>query len=311
MLELKISCREAALEACESETEARTIETEAREHMARTSEAKAAADAIATEALKAELQVMKESLAKLQHISDNIRGAIEHVLLSEPTTDIEPMDLLKIAVEGNNDSTADPFANGNITAEDTVKLALISMKNTLGTKGLMKMMLKTCVNVSNLGAEGVIKVALETARVSDMLASDVVQVALETAMGSRHMSVKDIITPSVNAAIHLRMEPTLIAKEAFVTAMQRDPERLKTAVLTVLACAMGMGLDSKAIKTILRCFAMETAHGEANFGAGAGAGAGTFTPKVCPLRCVLPYLFPQIDSRPPAPFFPSSHSNGS
>ncbi|KAL1869640.1 hypothetical protein Daus18300_005495 [Diaporthe australafricana] len=312
MLELKIRHCKAALEARKAEAQALAIEMETRERMARAREAKSAAHAVATEVLEDELEAMEESLAKLQHTSDDIRGLIEEVfsqnpstktedyLTPEPTDEIGAIDVLKMAVEGNDNSNhaADPFANGNITAEEAVKLALISMKQTLGPEGLVKMMIKAAVGTSQLSAEEVIKTTLKTARVSNIFVSDVVQAALAAALGSRHMSVKDIITPAVDTAVDSRFEPILIAKEAFVTAMRCDPARLETAVLTVLGCAVGMGLDSKAIKSILGIFAKETADDEMDLGAGASADAGDDADTTSLSQVAAPSLPPSISHMP-------------
>lgn len=208
-----------------------------------------------TAAREAELQDLKESLQKLQSARSGIRGAIEDALSNEPTTTIAPTDLLEMAVEGNTNTN--PFANGNITAEEVVKLALISMKKYLGRKGLVKMIIQTAVQTSQLDAEGVIKAALETVRSCDLNTSDVVRAALQASRNSNHIFAADIIPPAVSTAIERGIEPPVVVKEAFVSAVRGNPSMVKTSVLSVLGCAMGIGMDYRDIKSIMKAFSKE------------------------------------------------------
>ncbi|KAK2609481.1 hypothetical protein N8I77_002978 [Diaporthe amygdali] len=214
-----------------------------------------------TASREAELEQLKQSLEILECARDDIRGAIEDALSPEPTTTIAPTDVLDIALEGSNNANG-PFASGNITVEEAINLALTSIKSDLGPEGLVKMIIKTAVDVSQLGAEAVIKVALQTVRTSDLETSDILRTALQTARGSKYMFASDIITPAVVTAIKLGIEPTVIVKEAFITAMRAEPTRLRTGVLTTLGCAVGMGMSSNGIKGIMDGFAKEVENRE-------------------------------------------------
>lgn len=250
LLEKKIRRREDALRAREAETAAR----------------------------EAELQDLKESLQTLQSVRSGIRGAIEDALSDEPTTTIAPTDLLEMAVEGNTSS--DSFANGNITAEEAIKLALISMRKYLGRKGLVKMIIQTAVQASQLDAEGVIKAALETVRACDLNTSDVVRAALQASRNSNYIFAPDIISPAVGTAIERGVEPPVVVKEAFVSAVRGNPSMVRTSVLSVLGCAMGMGMDYRDIKSIIKAFSKEIKLSEATEvrQSIAANAAGTFNP---------------------------------
>lgn len=231
-----------------------------------------------TAAREAELQDLKESLQKLQSARSGIRGAIEDALSNEPTTTIAPTDLLEMAVEGSTDTN--PFANGNITAEEVVKLALISMRKDLGRRGLVKMIIQAAVQSSQLDAEGVIKAALETVRSCDLTSSDVIRAALQASRNSNHIFASDIIPPAVGTAIERGIEPPVVVKEAFVSAVRGDPSMVRTSVLSVLGCAMGMGMNYRDIKSIIKAFSKEIKLGEATEvrQSIAANAAGTFNP---------------------------------
>ncbi|KAG6358388.1 hypothetical protein INS49_014272 [Diaporthe citri] len=232
LLEKKIRRREAVLRAREAETAAR----------------------------EAELEDLKESLQKLQSARNGIRDAIEDALSNKPTT-IAPTDVLEMAVEGNTDT--DPFANGDITAEEAIKLALISMRKDLGRRGLVKMIIQAAVQASQLDAEGVIKAALETVRSCDLDTSDVVRAALQASRNVNHIFVSDIIPPAVGTAMERGIEAPVVVKEAFVSAVRGDPSMVRTSVLSVLGCAMGMGMNYRDIKSIIKAFSKEIKLGEA------------------------------------------------
>lgn len=232
ILEDKIRRREDALRAREAETAAR----------------------------EAELQDLRDSLQRLQTARSGIRGAIEDALSETPNPTIAPNDVLEMAVYGDTNTNA--FANGNITAEEAVNLALLSMRNDLGSKGLVKMIIQTAVKVSRLGPEGVIKAALETVRTSELESSDVIRAALQ-ASNSKHIFAPDIIRPAVHTAMELGIEAPVIVKEAFVSAVRGDPSHVRTSVLSVLGCAMGMGMHYRDIKSIIKAFSKEIKLGEA------------------------------------------------
>lgn len=236
LIEKKIRRREEALRAREAETAAR----------------------------EAELQDLKESLQKLQTARSGIRDAIEDALSDNPTSTIAPTDLLEMAVEGNNNSSNPfaPFANSNITAEEAVKLALISMKEYLGSKRLVKMIIQTAVQVSQLGPEGVIRAALETVRTCGLTSSDVVRAALQASRNSNRIFASDLITPAVGVAMERGIEAPVIVKEAFVSAARGQPSLVRTSVLSVLGCAMGMGMNYRDIKSIIKAFSKEIKLGE-------------------------------------------------
>lgn len=252
LLKKKIRRREDALRAREAETAAR----------------------------EAELEDLKESLLKLHSARSGIRGAIEDALSEEPTTTIAPTDLLEMAVEGSNTKNNNPFASGNITAEEAVRLALVSMRKDLGPKGLVKMIIQNAVQASQLDAEGVIKAALETVRACDLTSTDVVQAALEASWSSNHIFAADIIPPAVATAMERGIEVPVVVKEAFVSAVRRDPTMLRTSVLSVLGCAMGMGMGYRDIKSIIKAFSKEIKLGEVTEvrQSIAANAAGTFNP---------------------------------
>lgn len=237
LLEKKIRRREEALRAREAETAAR----------------------------EAELQDLRESLHKLQTARNGIRDAIEDALSDSPTTTIAPTDLLEMAVEGNTNTSNPfaPFANSNITAEEAVKLALVSMRGYLGSRGLVKMIIQTAIQVSQLDAEGVIKAALETAGACDLTSSDVVGAALQASRNSNRIFAFDLIPPAVNVAMERGIEAPVIIKEAFVSAARGSPSLVRTSVLSVLGCAMGMGMNYRDIKSVIKAFSKETKLGEA------------------------------------------------
>lgn len=237
LLEKKIRLREEALRAREAETAAR----------------------------EEELQDLRASLQKLQTTRSGIRDAIEDALSDNPTSTIAPTDLLEMAVEGNTTSTNPfaPFANSNITAEEAVKLALISMRGYLGSRGLVKMIIQTAIQVSQLDAEGVIKAALETAGACDLTSSDVVGAALQASRNSNRIFAFDLIPPAVNVAMERGIEAPVIIKEAFVSAARGSPSLVRTSVLSVLGCARGMGMNYRDIKGIIKAFSKEIKLGEA------------------------------------------------
>lgn len=237
LLERKIRRREEALRAREAETAAR----------------------------EAELQDLRESLQKLQTARSGIRDAIEDALSDSPTTTIAPTDLLEMAVEGNNTNTTNPFApfaNSNITAEEAVKLALVSMREYLGPRGLVKMIIQTAVQVSQLDAEGVIQAALETAGAGDLTSSDVVQAALQASRNSNRIFPAELIRPAVEVAMERGIEAPVIVKEAFVSAARGSPSLVRTSVLSVLGCAIGMGMNYRDIKSIIKALSKEIKLGE-------------------------------------------------
>lgn len=217
-----------------------------------------------TAAREAELQDLKESLQKLQTARSGIRGAIEDALSDSPHSTIAPTDLLEMAVDGNNNTTNPfaPFANSNITAEEAVKLALISMREYLGSKGLIKMIIQTAVNVSELDAEGVIKAALTAVRTCDLTSTDVVQAALQASRHCNRIFASDLISPAVGVAMERGIEAPVIVKEAFVSAARGQPSLVRTSVLSVLGCAMGMGMNYRDIKSIIKAFSKEIKLGE-------------------------------------------------
>lgn len=233
ILTKKISRREDALRAHEAETAAR----------------------------EAELEDLKESLQKLQSARSGIRAAIEDAMSDAPANTITPADVLEMAVERSTDTNLFA-ANGNITAEEAVKLALISMRNDLGSKGLVKMIIQTAVKISQLDAEGVIKSALETVRTSDLTTNDVVRAALQASGTSNHIFASDIITPAVETAMERGIEAPVIVKEAFVSAARGHPSLVRTSVLSVLGCALGMGMNYRDIKSIIKAFSKEIKLGE-------------------------------------------------
>lgn len=237
LLEKKIRLREEALRAREAETAAR----------------------------EEELQDLRESLQKLQTARSGIRDAIEDALSDSPTSTIAPTDLLEMAIEGNTTSTNPftPFANSNITAEEAVKLALISMREYLGPRGLVKMIIQTAVQVSQLDAEHVIQAALETAGAGDLTSSDVVQAALQASRNSNRIFPAELIRPAVEVAMERGIEAPVIVKEAFVSAARGRPSLVRTSILSMLGCAMGMGMNYRDIKGIIKAFSKEIKLGEA------------------------------------------------
>lgn len=218
-----------------------------------------------TAAREAELQDLKESVYKLQTARSGIRDAIEDALSDSPTATIAPTDLLEMAVEGNSNTSNPfaPFANSNITAEEAVKLALVSMRGYLGSKGLVKMIIQNAVQVSQLDAEGVIQAALATVGVCDLTSSDVVQAALQASRNCNQIFASDLISPAVEVAMELGIEAPVIVKEAFVSAARGSPSLVRTSVLSVLGCAMGMGMNYRDIKSIIKAFSKEMKLGEA------------------------------------------------
>lgn len=214
-----------------------------------------------TAAREAELQDLRDSLQRLQTARSGIRGAIEDALSEAPNPTIAPTDVLEMAIDGDTNNS--PFANGSITAEEAVNLALISMRNDLGSKGLVKMIIQTAVKVSRIGPEGVIKAALETVRSSELESSDVIRAALQASRNSNHIFAPDIIRPAVQTAMQRGIEAPVIVKEAFVSSARGDPSLVRTSVLSVLGCAMGMGMHYRDIKSIIEAFSKEIKLGEA------------------------------------------------
>lgn len=213
-----------------------------------------------TAAREAELQDLRESLQRLQTARSGIRGAIEDALSETPNPTIAPTDVLEMAVDGDTNTNA--FTNGNITAEEAVNLALLSMRNDLGSKGLVKMIIQTAVKVSRLGPEGVIKAALETVRTSELESSDVIRAALQASRNSNRIFAPDIIRPAVHTAMERGIEAPVIVKEAFASAARGDPSHVRTSVLSVLGCAMAMGMHYRDIKSITKAFSKEIKLGE-------------------------------------------------
>lgn len=212
-----------------------------------------------TAAREAELEDLKESLQKLQSARSGIRAAIKDAIEGDPEEIIAPNDLLEMAVEGNTnlEPFGDPFANGNISAEEVVNVALISMRHDLGRRDLVKTIIQTAVEVSQLDAEGVIKAALETVRACDLTSADIIRVALQAARNANHISAADIIAPAVGTAIEMGLAAPVVAKQAFVSAVRRDPSQARTSVLSVLGCALGMGMGYSDIREILEAFLRE------------------------------------------------------
>lgn len=208
-----------------------------------------------TAAREAELKDLKESLRKLQSARRGIRAAIEDGLSGNLVNPIAPTDLLEMAVEGH--PNYDPFANGKITADEALCLALISMKDDLGRRSLVKMIIQMAVSVSHLDAEGVIKTALEAVRACDLTSADVIRVALQASRNADHIFAADIIAPAVATAIEIGIAPPDIVRQAFVSAVRRDPSLARTSVLSVLGCALGMGMGYGDIKEILEAFLRE------------------------------------------------------
>jgi hypothetical protein len=255
LLKKKINLREAALRAREAETAAR----------------------------EAELQELKEELQKLQSTRSGIRAAIEDALSDSPTTDIEPTDLLEMAVEGEGNADDDePFANGNLTAEEALRLALASIKKELGSKRLVKFIIQAAVDSSRLDAEGVIKAALETVRGSELRVQDVVLASLQAARNTRNISASEIMRPAVGVSMELGAEIPVIIKEVFV-AMGREPSMLRSSLLSILGCAVGMGMTYRDIKEIMKAFSKEIKHGTLGQRAADGESARSISP-------VPPYL---------------------
>lgn len=217
-----------------------------------------------TAAREAELEDLKESLQKLQDARCGIRAAIEDAIEGDPDDIIAPNDLLEMAVKGSTNIKpfADPFADGNITAEEVVNVALISMKTELGHRELVKTIIQTAVEVSQLDAEGVIKAALETVRACDLTSADIIRVALQAARNANHISAADIIAPAVGTAIEMGITAPVVVKQAFVSAMRREPSQARTSVLSVLGCALGMGMNYRDIEEILEAFLREMELGE-------------------------------------------------
>lgn len=230
LLEKKIHRHEAALRAFEAETAIR----------------------------EAELQELKQSLQKLQVARNGIRGAIDDALSDSPIKSIEPTELIEMAVEGNMNNN--PFKNGNMTAMEAVVLALTSLRSELGSKGLVKSIVRTAVHTSLLDAEDVIKSALETFR-GELRVQDVVMVSMRAARNSRNITAAEIIRPAVEISMDLGIETPLIIKEMFVAGVRRDPVTVKSSLLSVLGCAMGLGMTYRDVKDLMKDFSKEVKHG--------------------------------------------------
>lgn len=230
LLEKKIHRREAALRACEAEAAAR----------------------------EAELQELKESLEKLQIIRSGIRGAIADALSDNPIKTIEPTELIEMAVESNTNN--DPFENGNMTAMEAVVLALTSLRNELGSKQLVKTIIRSAVHTSRLDAEGVIKAALEL-RGSELSVHDVVMASMRAARNSRNITAAEIIRPAVEISMELGIQTQLIIKEMFVAGVRCDPATVKSSLLSVLGCAMGLGMTYRDVKDLMKDFSKEVKYG--------------------------------------------------
>ena len=223
---------------------------------------------VETLAREAELEDLKESLQKLESARSSIRGAIEDALSDDPTTTIAPTDLIEMAVEGggrgssNNNKTANAFPDENMTAEEAVNLALISMKQDLGSGQFVKYILSTAAEVSGLDGEAVIKAALDTTRSSNLRTSDVVSAALRAARDSPLVFAPHIIGPAVEIAMRRGIEPPVIVKEAFVNATRGDPSLMRSSILSLLGCSVGMGMEYRDIKGLVKAFSEEIEHGQ-------------------------------------------------
>lgn len=244
LLETKIQRREAALRACEAEATARDVE----------------------------LQELKESLQKLQTTRNGIRGAIYDALSDSPIKTIEPTDLIEMAVEGNTNN--EPFKSGNLTAMEAVVLALTSLRNEHGPKHLVKTIIRSAVHTSRLNAEDVIKSALETVRGSELSIRDVMMASMRAARNSRNIHASEIIRPAVEISMELGIETQLIIKEMFVAGVRRDPATVKSSLLSVLGCAMGLGMTYRDVKDLMKAFSKEVKHGAL----GSRPADGTFDP---------------------------------
>lgn len=213
-----------------------------------------------TAAREAELEDLKESLQKLQSARSGIRAAIDDALYDRSTTKVAPTDLIEMAVEGS--MKANPFSNGNITADEAVALAVVSLRDDLGPKDLVKTIMQTAVEVSQLDAEDVIKIALDWVNAYTLTSADVIRVALQASRNANHIFAADIIAPAVDTAIERGIAAPVVVKQAFVSAMRRDTSLVKTSVLSVLGCALGMGMNYRDIEEILEAFLREIELGD-------------------------------------------------
>lgn len=246
-LEKKINLREAALRA-------RAAETAARE---------------------AELQELKESLQKLQSARSDIRTAIEDAISDSPTINIEPTDWLEVAVED--------FDSGPLTADEALRLALVSMRRQISSKDLVKWIIQSAVETSCLDAEGVIKAALETVRGTDLSVRDIVFVAMQAARNTPNISASEIVRPAVKISLELGNEIPVIIKDSFVAALRHNPSMLRSCLLSVLGCALGMGMTYRDIKDLMKAFSKEVKHGALDQRAADGESAQS-------ISCITPYM---------------------
>ncbi|KAL2278737.1 hypothetical protein FJTKL_14192 [Diaporthe vaccinii] len=228
-----------------------------------------------TAMVEAELLDLKQSLAGLERTRSGIRGAIEDAL-SGKTPDSNtavaspaPAGLIDLGVEGStNADTNNAFAgngngnSGNLPAEEVLALALASMRDDLGPKGLVKFIIQAAVHTSGMDAEEVIQTALETVRGSELTVDDVVIASLQAARNSRNVSASEILRPAVGIAMRLGSEVPVIMKEVFVALSVRlGPSMLRSSLLSMLGCALGMGMTYREIEDLMNDFSAEVKYG--------------------------------------------------
>lgn len=221
-----------------------------------------------------EVEELKESLQKLQSTRKGIHKAIGDVLSEDPAADpIAPTDLIEMAVEGcgkgssDNSATAtstteNTFPEENMTAEEAVNLALLSMKQDLGTVDFVEYIISTAVELSGLDGEDVVKAALDTTRSSRLKAEDVILAALRSSRDSRFVHAPQIMGAAVQIALRRDIEAPVIVKEAFVKAVRGDHSLIKSSILSLLGCAVGMGMGYRDVKGLVKAFSKEIKHGQ-------------------------------------------------
>ncbi|KAG8158202.1 hypothetical protein KVR01_011963 [Diaporthe batatas] len=265
------------------------------------------ARAAETEAREAELQDLKDSLTRLERARDGIRDAIQGALSGNvpspgpgpnPNTGgVAPADLIELAVKGSSSSSSGSSISGssggssgssdsnpsnpflgegggvNLSAHEAVGLALIAMRDELGPKELVKFVIQTAIQSSGLDSQEVIQAALETAAGDELTVDDVVHACLGAARdaGPTSMSARAIVGPAVRTASLLGCEVPVIFKEMFYAAasiLPHDPAMTRSSVLSVLGCAMGMGMTRQDLMDVMEVFSREVKHGA--FGGGSG-----------------------------------------
>ncbi|POS70458.1 hypothetical protein DHEL01_v211151 [Diaporthe helianthi] len=221
----------------------------------------------------AELQDMHESLRRLERNRSDIRGAIEDALSGnnnsnsnnsnqDPNTSVAPADLIELAVEGSN-----PFegnANGNLATEEAVRLALASMRDDMGPKGLVKFIIQAAVETSGLKPEDVIKAALDTVGGSELTVEGIVVASLEAARSAGPLSAREILRHAAGVASRLDIQVPVMIKEMFTAcaaALMPDRSMIRSSVLSVLGYAMGMGMTYEGLMDVMETFSEEVRYG--------------------------------------------------